>query len=247
MNKEYTSYAKIQEAAKLAAGHLLAHPPRIGPIPIYGVPRGGASAALAIKACHPNYFTIVDNALSADFIIDDIVDSGETAKRFAQHYPAKPFVALFGKGEPSDRVWWAKTAEAWLVFPWELNDEAEGPAANVTRLLQFVGEDPNRGGLLETPARYLKALTAMTSGYKLQPHDVLKTFVDGAEGCDEMVMVRDIPFYSMCEHHMAPFFGTEMLGRRCDYHRSSPLHGAARYLQTGFDNGDQLDARRSLR
>lgn len=74
-------------------------------------------------------------------------------------------------------------------------------------LLTFIGEDPNREGLRETPARVLKAWRAWTQGYDMDPAKVLKTFEDGAEGCDEMVAVKSIELYSHCEHHMAPFFG----------------------------------------
>lgn len=88
----------------------------------------------------------------------------------------------------------------------------EGMEASVTVLLRAVGENPDRGGLVETPHRFCKALMDMTSGYAQSPADVLKCFEDGAENYNELVIVRDIPFYSMCEHHMAPFFGTATIG-----------------------------------
>ena len=74
-------------------------------------------------------------------------------------------------------------------------------------LLREIGEDPERAGLLETPTRVAKAWAHWASGYRQNPADVLKVFEDGAENVDQMVLVRDIPVYSMCEHHMAPFFG----------------------------------------
>ena len=77
----------------------------------------------------------------------------------------------------------------------------------IQQLLLRLGEDPTREGLQETPKRVMKAWDHWTSGYKMQAADVLKTFEDGAEGTDEMVIVRDIDLYSHCEHHMAPFFG----------------------------------------
>ena len=77
----------------------------------------------------------------------------------------------------------------------------------IRELLKRLGEDPSREGLLETPKRVIKAWDHWTNGYKMQAADVLKTFEDGAEGTDEMVIVRDIQLYSHCEHHMAPFFG----------------------------------------
>lgn len=64
-----------------------------------------------------------------------------------------------------------------------------------------------REGLEETPKRVAKAMAHWFSGYDKNPADLLKVFEDGAEGCDQMVAVVKIPFYSHCEHHMAPIFG----------------------------------------
>ncbi|MFZ9904024.1 MAG: GTP cyclohydrolase I FolE [Steroidobacteraceae bacterium] len=82
----------------------------------------------------------------------------------------------------------------------------------VRDLLSYIGEDPDREGLLETPARFLKAWAEYTRGYREKPEDILKSFEDGAERVDEMVIVRDIPVYSLCEHHLAPFFGRAHVG-----------------------------------
>lgn len=82
----------------------------------------------------------------------------------------------------------------------------------VRDLLRLIGEDPNREGLQETPLRFLKAMTEYTKGYREKPEDVLKVFEDGGEGVDEMVIVRGIPVYSLCEHHLAPFFGKAYVG-----------------------------------
>jgi GTP cyclohydrolase I len=74
------------------------------------------------------------------------------------------------------------------------------------------GEKPDREGLRETPKRFMKALKEWTSGYQEDPRAVLKTFKDGAEGVSEMVLVRNIPVYSLCEHHMATIFGVAHVG-----------------------------------
>lgn len=79
----------------------------------------------------------------------------------------------------------------------------------VDRLLTHViGENPDREGLRETPARVAKAWAHWTSGYDQDPAEVLKVFEDGAESYKEMVLVAGIPIYSKCEHHLADIFGT---------------------------------------
>lgn len=71
--------------------------------------------------------------------------------------------------------------------------------------IKFIGEDPTREGLLETPHRVVKSWNKLYEGYKKDPKDLLKTFTEGC--CDEMVALTNIEFYSTCEHHMLPFFG----------------------------------------
>lgn len=74
-------------------------------------------------------------------------------------------------------------------------------------LFEYLGQDPQREGLLETPKRAFKAWEEWTSGYAIDPAQLLKTFEDGAEGYDEMVTVTGIKFYSHCEHHLASIIG----------------------------------------
>lgn len=88
-----------------------------------------------------------------------------------------------------------------------MSDQQKQHEGLIRGLLQMVGEDPDREGLRETPARVVKAWKHWCQGYNQTPHEILKTFEDGAEGTDEMVIVRDIQLYSHCEHHMAPFYG----------------------------------------
>lgn len=79
------------------------------------------------------------------------------------------------------------------------------PESTVRHILELLGEDPNREGLRETPARVVRSWSELYGGYGQDPQDILKTFEEGA--CDEMVLLRDVEFYSTCEHHMLPFFG----------------------------------------
>ena len=79
-------------------------------------------------------------------------------------------------------------------------------AENVAKMLDLVGEDKDREGLVKTPMRVAKSLQFLTQGYSQDPAAILKSAMF-REDYQQMVIVKDIDFYSMCEHHMLPFFG----------------------------------------
>jgi GTP cyclohydrolase IA len=84
--------------------------------------------------------------------------------------------------------------------------DAKRIACHVREIIKLIGEDPNREGLRKTPERYEKALKFLTSGY----HQSVENILNGATftvAYDEMVVVKDIEFFSLCEHHVLPFFG----------------------------------------
>jgi GTP cyclohydrolase I len=83
---------------------------------------------------------------------------------------------------------------------------AEAEAA-VRTLIAWAGDDPTREGLLETPKRVAKAYEELFEGYRLDAAEVLKKVFRDVEGYDDLVLVKDIPFHSHCEHHMVPFLG----------------------------------------
>jgi GTP cyclohydrolase I len=85
-------------------------------------------------------------------------------------------------------------------------DLIAGISANYTDILKHLGEDPNREGLAKTPERVAKSLLYLTHGYDLNPEELLKSAMFSEE-YSQMVVVKDIEVYSMCEHHMIPFFG----------------------------------------
>ena len=87
----------------------------------------------------------------------------------------------------------------------------QGLKKHYEAILSLIGEDPTREGLVKTPERVAKAMQFLTQGYEQSPEDILR----GAmfrEDYKQMVIVRDIDFYSMCEHHMLPFFGKVHIG-----------------------------------
>jgi len=81
----------------------------------------------------------------------------------------------------------------------------------ITAMLRRLGEDPEREGLKRTPLRVAKAMDFLTSGYSKSVEDVVREAVFHEDG-KEMVVVKDIEFYSLCEHHMLPFFGHAHVG-----------------------------------
>jgi GTP cyclohydrolase I len=93
-----------------------------------------------------------------------------------------------------------------IILHDEKEPDARRIACHVREIIKLIGEDPNREGLRKTPERYEKALKFLTSGY----HQNAENILNGATfsvSYDEMVVVKDIEFFSLCEHHLLPFFG----------------------------------------
>lgn len=153
----------------------------------WGVPRGGE---ICVNLLPTNMIAATPH--EADVILDDLVDSGHTRDMMTELY-GKPFVGLWDK-QTDDTV-----KGRWISFPWEHNAERD-VEQHMARVIQSF-DDINREGLQETPKRYIKFLTEF-----LSPPEWNCTTFD-AEGYDNMIVQTNIPFYSLCEHHLAPFFG----------------------------------------
>lgn len=109
----------------------------------------------------------------------------------------------------------------------------------VRQMLKLIGEDPDREGLLETPARVVRSWSEIYSGYSQKCEDHAKVF---EHQCDEIVMLRGLDYTSMCEHHMLPFFGTCTIAYLPDRNRVIGVSKLARMLEV-FSRRLQLQER----
>ena len=164
---------------------------------VYGIPRGGRIVA---GLARQHGVQTVPHPEEGDIALDDIIDSGATANRMMEDHGMKT-IALVDKRISQDY-------DGWVVFPWEESLPASG-VDTVIRMLEYIGEDPNRKGLRHTPERVIRAWEEMYRGYTKDPDALLTWFEDDT---DEMVVCRNIQFYSTCEHHLLPFYGKVAIG-----------------------------------
>lgn len=168
---------------------------------VYGVPRGGSIVAgMLAQRCRK--IVLIDSIEHADFVVDDITDSGATRERCRLEMKlGSMFIELVHKRDEG-------LLGTWVQFPWERDGAGKDEAVeqNITRLLQYLGEDVDRDGLRDTPGRVVRAFVEMTSGSKQDADALLSRVFE--ERSDEMIVVKDIRFTSLCEHHLLPFVGT---------------------------------------
>ena len=172
---------------------------------VYGVPKGGMVLMAFMKE---QAFTHLPE--KATVIIDDLIDSGRTREHYKKKFPNTKFIGLFDKlTEPGIQ-------NIWLVFPWEKDHPGENEdniQDNVVRILQYLGEDCTREGLLETPKRVVKMWGEIFRGYDSKQRPKVSIFKNGSDGLVYDQMIIDTgDFYSHCEHHMVPFFGKYWFG-----------------------------------
>lgn len=91
-----------------------------------------------------------------------------------------------------------------------VDERREAALAGIRAILEICGEDPTRDGLIKTPERVIKAFWEQAAGYDMDPKKILSTNFD--EKFDEMIVLKDIEFSSLCEHHLLPFLGTVTIG-----------------------------------
>jgi len=159
---------------------------------IYGIPRGDTLVAVEVN----KYLSLelTDSPDSETLIVDDLIDSGRTLAAYSQDK-----AVLYKKGK--HQIIFVKEFNEWIEFFYE---ETKKDAEDlVVRMLECIGENPNREGLLETPSRVVKSWKELYIGYecKVDVRDFSAPTYTG------MVLLKDIELYSMCEHHILPFIG----------------------------------------
>lgn len=173
------------------------------PVPQGGVPLG---MALFIKLGLP----LVDKPRKGVLVVDDLIDSGTTRMKYAKN----DFACIHVKKHVHVKVTTCTYAvhesiDDWVVYWWE-GSAQKSIEDVVTRTIEFIGDNPNREGVIETPSRVVRAWTELFEGYKQKPEQVCKTF-DGDQ-IGGLVYLKNVEFYSFCEHHMLPFYGVAHIG-----------------------------------
>jgi GTP cyclohydrolase I len=164
---------------------------------LFGVPRGGTQVALVLHRILG--IPIVDRVRWNALVVDDVVDSGRTREKYEKY----DFACLHVTERQAKTVqFWAEEKKEWIRYWYEPARDIED---TIVRQLEYIGEDAAREGLKETPARVVRAWGELYGGYKMDPASILKVFEE--DNSDEMVLLCNIEFVSMCEHHMLPFIG----------------------------------------
>ena len=168
----------------------------------WGVPRGGSVVAAMLRSKHG--VAITADSSEATIAVDDLIDSGRTARMVKEKYNLNLEPLL------------VKENNDWIVFPWEGTELAEDAENTVTRMLQQIGEDPNRPELEDTPRQVVQCWDDLFSGYRYANGDVAQLLESAeaspktltAKTSGKMLVLTDIPFISTCENHLLPFFGS---------------------------------------
>lgn len=192
---------------------------------VYGVPRGGINVAIALsRQLNISLISGLGGQPQGKKILiaDDIVDSGKTRDRFADYDFACLHIKPHAKINSSKLLYHVHNTNDWIEYFWEENEQSAEDA--VIRIIELIGENPNRAGLVDTPNRVIKSFSEIYAGYYQDPKDVFKTFDDEKEKFGGLVYLKDIEFYSMCEHHMLPFFGSAFIA----YIPNGPVIGASK-------------------
>ena len=168
----------------------------------WGVPRGGSVVAALLRSRHNT--SITAHWSDATIAVDDLIDSGRTARWVRENcrLDLEPLII--------------KQNADWIVFPWEGSELAEDAENTVTRMLQQIGENPNRPRLQDTPRRVVQVWDALFSGYRQNAAAALlpETRIPAAAADNGLVTMPGLPYISACEKHLLPFHGIAHISYR---------------------------------
>jgi len=216
---------KISKWVETVLNDSLNDPKHYLPDVVLGVDRGGVPPAIILynELCYSNVGDSIEYRTVSPFVtdvmeefsgrrvilVDDISDTGATIdflkKDAKKHNVDLLHVFTLVKRKEGDRA-------TWYVFPWETaKDTIGGREQAAVAILRSIGEDPLREGLSKTPYRVAKMYDELCMGYGQDPKEVLSTTFN-ANSYDEMIISKDIRFFSLCEHHILPFYGKVHFG-----------------------------------
>lgn len=168
---------------------------------IFAIPRGGYFAAIFLSKQLQKPLILEESEITdRTLIVDDIIDSGKTMQMYAKSKYMLTACVIARRSEQC--TFSALITDKWVLFP---NEKHNGIEQNITRILQYIGEDPNREGLKDTPKRIAKMYYEIFRGYNASQKPKITTFENDMKSTDIVFDSGD--FYSMCEHHMLPFLG----------------------------------------
>ena len=209
---------RVDRLAGIVAGRIMAR--GANAFVLVGIPRGGIPAAYAIaQYMRPDtVVTSIDDNLSRYsgsseklVLVDDITTTGQTIEDALKKMPdpldTLAAVLLCKNPGEDDAALYAENVaqDDWVEFPWESREHGGKPLDAVVRLLEYVGDDPTREGLLKTPERFLKFLDEQRIGEAYEATTFKSDITD-------LQVENNVPFGSLCEHHMLPYFGTASIG-----------------------------------
>lgn len=167
---------------------------------VFGIPTGGLIPAFIVAK--ELKIPLVEKPNNRTLIVDDLIDSGRTLEGFKQDSA----VLYKKKSSPEPTYYLKEIPDEWLDLPHERLKT--GIENNLVRLLEFIGENPNREGLKKTPERIVKMYKEIFRGYDLKKKPKITIFQNRKDGIHYDQMICDNGyFFSYCEHHMVPFFG----------------------------------------
>lgn len=188
---------------------------------IYPVPRGGIPVAIALSEKLNLPLTMTPH--KATLIVDDLIDSGKTRQGYSEY----DFACLHVKKHTPKELYpnyFVNEKDGWIEYWWEKMIQEQPAEDAIIRIIELMGDNPNRKGIKETPKRVIESFSELYSGYNEDPKDIFKSFEDEEEQFSGLVYLKDIEFYSTCEHHLLSFSGVAFVA----YIPNGPVIGTSK-------------------